>query len=288
MPAKAAQAPTLAAAREERHENIIMAQFNADYHRMTHIKSRTTRVSVKRSALTQYQQWLDAFQHQQGYEGKEATMFVWLTLWHIDVGDWQRGLELASFALNEGLTAPKDFNRTLAETVAEEIAGGILKTGELANHADLLDALAQRVDRHDMTDQITAKLYKARALARLHSDPDKARELLLTAAQLDPKAGVKRYLQALDAGNKPTVKKEVANIQDYSLSARAAAKLANMTAPAFLRHAKKHPDLLPRLEIPVGARHLYRFTPKHVKAYMKQHLVNTRKDSKNGNDKAGL
>jgi hypothetical protein len=152
----------------------------------------------------------------------------------------------------------------------------------------LLDALALQVDGYDMTDQITAKLYKARALARLQRDPETARELLLTATQLDPKAGVKRYLKALDAGNKPTVKKEVANIQDYSLSARAAATLANMTPPAFLRHAKKHPDLLPRLEIPVGARHLYRFNPKHVKAYMKQHLVNTRKDTSNGHDKARL
>jgi hypothetical protein len=290
LPATAAPTNTataMDAARESRHENIIMAQFHADYNRMGHIKSRITRASVKRQTLAQYQAWLDAFPHQQGYEGREAQMFVWLTLWHIDVGEWQRGLALARFALHEGMGSPKDFVRTLAETITEEIAGGILKTEDIANHADLLDELARLVKGHDMTDQISAKLHKARALARPGSDPAKARELLLTAAQIDPKSGVKRYLKALDAGDKPQGKTAVVvNMQDYSLSARAAAKLANMTAPAFIRHAKKHPDLLPRVEIPVGTRHLYRFTPKHVKAYMKQHLVNARKELKNGNDKA--
>ncbi len=71
-------------------------------------------------------------------------------------------------------------------------------------------------------------------------------------------------------------RKAVHEIHEYSLSGRAAAAMANMTAPAFLRHAKKSPDLLPRIEIPVGNtgnRHLYRFNPKHVKAYMVRHLV---------------
>ncbi|UJS23372.1 phage terminase small subunit [Thiothrix winogradskyi] len=281
-----ATAATVNPAREACHDSIIAAQFSADYHRMSHIKSRATRASAKRQALTQYQAWLNTFMVQQAYESKAAIMFVWLTVWHIDVGEWQRGLELARFALAERLSAPKDFSRTLAETVTEEIAGGILKAGDTATHADVLDDLAQVVSGYDMTDQITAKLHKARALARLDTDPEKARELLLIAAQLDPNSGVKRYLKTLDAGAKPTPSQAPEKIADYSLSARAAATLANMTAPAFLRHAKKHPELLPRLEIPVGTRHLYRFNPKHVKAYMKHHLVNARKDVNNGHDKA--
>lgn len=266
-------AQTVATACEERHESIIMTQFKADQHHMTHIKSRIKRTAIKRSTLTRYQEWLTAFMQKQSYTGDEARMFVWLTLWHLDVGDWQRGLELAGFALTEGMSAPNDFARTLAETVTEEMVSGILKEGTVTHHLDLLDALAQQINDYDMTDQITAKLYKARALARLDSDPEKARELLLMAAELDSKAGVKRYLKALEARKKPTTRK-AENIQDYSLSARAAAKLANMAQPTFIRHAKKHPDLLPRLEIPVGTRHLYRFNPKHVKAYIARHMVN--------------
>lgn len=257
------------------HESVIVAQFKADQDSMSHIKSRTRRTEAKRHALARYQQWLDVFPDKRTFEKHDERMFVWLLLWHIDVGDWQRSLELARFALPSGMLSPLDFSRTLPETVAEELAGGILNTGKPEHHADVLDQLAQLLDGYDMIDQISAKLYKARGLARLDSDPDQARELLGNALALDPKSGVKRHLQALDGTGKHKARAAVVNINDYSLSARQAAKLANMTAPAFLRHAKKHPDLLPRVEIPLGKRHLYRFNPTHVKAYLKKHLVKT-------------
>ena len=255
------------------HETVLMGQFKADYYKMGHIKSRSRRVDAKRHALERYQEWLNAFLNRQGWEGREASMFVWLLLWHIDTGDWKRGVELARFALTAGFCSPKDFSRTLAETVCEEIVGGILKSEQAANHADTLDDLAQLVVSHDLTDQITAKLYKARGLARLTIDPTAARVMLVQALELDSHAGVKRHLKALDTPNTPKDEKPAVKIQEFSLSAAAAAKVANMTAPAFLRHAKKHPDLLPRVEIPIGKRTLYRFNPKHVRAYMKQHLV---------------
>lgn len=254
------------------YESVIVGQFSADYHAMGHIKSRTRRVDAKRHALERYQQWLDAFMQRQGWEGREASMFVWLMLWHIDVGNWQRGLELARFALGVSLTSPKDFSRTLPETVCEEIAGGILKAGNPADHADVLEGLAALLSGHDMTDQISAKLHKARGMSLMDADPAQARQHLLKALELDSGAGVKRILQTLDS-NKPKTRSQPVNIQDFSLSGREAATLANMTAPAFLRHAKKHPDLLPRVEIPVGKRNFYRFNPKHVRAYMKQHLI---------------
>lgn len=276
MPATAATAHP---ASEDRHEPVIVAQFKADQNSMSHIKSRTRRIVAKRQALARYQQWLDAFPHKRVFEKSDEAMFAWLLLWTIDVGDWQRALVLARFALPAGMLSPLDFSRTLPETVTEEIAGGILNAGATADHADLLDDLAQLVDGYDMTDQITAKLHKARALARLDTDPEQARQLLATAEALDPKSGVKRHLKALATSDKPAQRKAADDIQAYSLSGRAAAAMANMTATAFLRHAKKHPELLPRLEIPVGTRHLYRFNPKHVKAYLKNHLVNTRKDA---------
>lgn len=259
---------------EPHHEPVFMGQFKADYHQMTHIKSRTRRKEAKRAAVEKYQQWLTDFMHRQVWEAREINMFVWLMLWHIDAGDWWRGLELARFALAYGMCSPKDFSRTLAETVCEEIAGGILKSGNAADHADLLAELSKQVGGHDMADQIAAKLHKAQGLAMLNSDPEQARAQLLKALELDSGAGVKRILKALD-GNQRKPRSQPVNIQEFSLSGRAAATLANMTAPAFLRHAKKHPDKLPRVEIPLGKRTLYRFNPKHVRAYMTQHLINS-------------
>lgn len=259
---------------EPKHEPVFLGQFKADFNQMAHIKSRARRVDAKRNALTRYQQWLTDFMRRQGWEGREINMFVWLMLWHMDVGDWRRGLELARFALAAGMASPKDFSRTLAETVCEEIAGGILKAGCFNSHADVLEGLAELLAGHDMTDQISAKLCKARGLACIPLDTDKARQHLLQALELDSGAGVKRILKALD-GNQRHPRSQPVNIQEFTLSGRAAAQLANMTAPAFLRHAKKHPDQLPRVEIPIGKRTLYRFNPRHVRAYMKQHLINS-------------
>ena len=257
------------------HDRVIVAQFLSDHSHMSHIKSRTRRNAAKRQALATYQTWLDAFAERDDPATQERTMFVWLLVWHIDAGQWERALVLARTAIAEQLNAPKEFERNLAETVCEEIVSGILKGDNIPDYHDLLDALAELLDGQDMSDPITAKLYKARALSMFGSDPLKARELLLKALAFDPKAGVKRHLQALDNLGKPEPVKrpEVLNIQEYSLSARQAAQLISMTAPAFLRHAKKYPALLPRIEIPVGKRNFYRFNPKHVKAYLKQHLV---------------
>lgn len=265
-------------ARIQNHESVLAGQFFADLHSMGHIKSRIRRTDKKRHALERYQVWLDSFMERGGWQGRESFMFVWLLLWTIDVSEWRRGLQLAQFALAAGMGTPKDFSRNLAETVCEEIVGGILKTDDPAQYSDILETLAALVNGCDMTDQITAKLCKARGVVRLTVDPEKARELFLQALKLDPDVGVKRYLKALDNTKTPKVRTPSDSLQAFSLSATAAAKLANMTAPAFLRHAKKYPDLLPRVEIPIGKRTLYRFNPKHVRAYQKQHLIKTKQD----------
>lgn len=260
---------------ESKHESVFMAQFKAEFYQMGHIKSRARRKDVKRQVLGRHQEWLDSVMQRQQWQGDETNMFVWLTLWTLDIGEWKRGLDLARFALISGMTSPKEFNRSLAETVCEEIVGGILKAGDCHPYLNLLEDLAALLKGHDMADQITAKLYKARGLAWMTLEPSKARDMLLKALAFDVEVGVKRHLNTLN-GHSRQSSSPLAAIQDYSLSGRAAAKLANMTAPAFLRHAKKHPDQLPHLAIPVGQRIIYRFNPKHVKAYLKQYFINSK------------
>lgn len=260
------------------HEPVFIGQFKADFYRIKQIKSRTRRTEAKRLALSRYQGWLNTFMQQPSHStGAQAGMFVWLLLWHLDINDWRRGLVLAQFALAQGFFAPKDFSRTLVETVCEEIAGGILKATEPADYVDIITDLMTLVAGQDMTDPITAKLYKVYGLAKLTSQPDEAKTYFLQALSLDAGIGVKRYLKALDTTQK--ARKAPVDIQAYSLSARAAAQLANMTAPAFLRHAKKWPEKLPYIAIPVGTRTLYRFNPLHVRAYIKQHHVAISKDA---------
>jgi hypothetical protein len=259
-----------------KHGDILLGQFKADYHTLAHIKSRTRRTEAKRAILGTYQAWLDSYPNRTGQTSRDTNAYVWLLLWTIDAGQWARAVQLAQVAISHGMESPQDFSRSLAETICEEIAGGIIKAGNPADHADVLDALAALVESHDMADQVSAKLHKARALAKVGTDQDQARALFTQALTLDSGSGVKRYLAALDGANrKPTVKKPVLDISSYTLSGRAAAALANMTPPRFLRCAKRHPDLLPRIAIPMGTRTIYRFNPDNVRAFIKENHVSS-------------
>lgn len=260
------------AKRAAQYEAVIREQFKADYHQMKRIKSRVRRSAVKGKVLVKYQGWLVDFMRRSSWTVKESSMFVWLMLWHIDAGDWGWSLELAGFAIEQGLSTPKDFERNLPEVVCEEIAGAILKVGKSEQYREVLFGLVTLVEGRDMTDPITAKLHKALGLSLLETEREQAQRHFEQALKLNPGVGVKRHLQTLK-GYKRKPKRERPNLDAFSLSANAAAKLANLSTPAFLRHARKYPERLPHLEIPVGKRTYYRFNPHHVRAYLKNHLI---------------
>ena len=263
------------------HESVLRGQFKADFHQLKHIKSRVRRNKEKQYILTRYQGWLDSVlqEKESSLVGTQASMFVWLLVWHLDVGEWQRGFELARIALKQGLAAPTDFSRSLAETVCEELVTGILKAELAPNYGLLLIELNALLGGYDMADPVSAKLYKALGLAYQHTQPEVAKAYFVQALALDSDAGVKRYLKALNGQGARRTREPVRDYRQFTLSANAAAKLANMTTQRFLRHAKKHPDLLPRLEIKLNLRKIYQFNPAHVKAYLQAHLITSSKDA---------
>jgi hypothetical protein len=263
------------------HESVLRGQFKADFYQLKHIKSRVRRNKEKQYILTRYQGWLDSVlqEKESSLVGTQASMFVWLLVWHLDVGEWQRGFELARVALKQGLAAPTDFSRSLAETVCEELVTGILKAELAPNYRLLLIELNALLSGYDMADPVSAKLYKVLGLAYQHTEPEVAKAYFVQALELDADAGVKRYLTALNGQSGKRIREPVLDYRQFTLSANAAAKLANMTTPRFLRHAKKHPDLLPRLEINLNRRKVYQFNPAHVKAYLQAHLITSSKDA---------
>ncbi len=263
------------------HESVLRGQFKADFYQLKHIKSRVRRNKEKQYILTRYQGWLDSVlqEKESSLVGTQASMFVWLLVWHLDVGEWQRGFELARIALKQGLAAPTDFSRSLAETVCEELVTGILKAELAPNYRLLLIELNALLAGQDMADPVSAKLYKALGLAYQHTEPEVAKAYFVQALALDSDAGVKRYLTALSGQSGKRVREPVLDYRQFTLSANAAAKLATMTTPRFLRHAQKYPDLLPRLEIKLNRRKIYQFNPAHVKAYLQAHLITSSKDA---------
>lgn len=258
------------------YDTLIIQKFRIDQNRVKAIRSRKRRCELKRSALSSYQPWVADFMKATGYTGEQASMFVWLLLWNIDVGNWQAGYDMAVFAIGKGMASPVDFSRTLAETVTEQMVDGINQASQQADNRLLLESLYQMAKPLDMTDQITAKLYKAYGLACIGSDNDKARHLLEEALKLNEHSGVKRVLSRLGGCLDSRVdrrKKDYSKV--YSLSASQAAKRLGFSAPTVIRHAKKYPDKLPHLSIPMGKRTVYRFNVADIKRYKTKHLVSS-------------
>lgn len=252
---------------------VMQNQFQSDLNRIRYIKSRIKRTAAKQAALPKYREWVDSFMKQTGYDDRQEQMFVTLLVWCIDTKVWDQALMMAAYSLELNLCQPRGFDRSLVEVITEELSDSALADAESGIHVAMLEQLLQSVEDQDMSDPIRAKLYKALGMALLTTDPARAESLLEQSLLFNPKSGVKRQLAMLQRqGGKPPLI-TAGNIQDYSLSATQAGKLAGMSTPTLIRHAKKYPEKLPRLEIPTGKRVLYRFNPRHIRAYMKNHLI---------------
>lgn len=205
------------------HESVLMGQFKADFQQLKHIKSRVRRNQEKQYILTRYQGWLDSVlqEKESSLVGTQASVFVWLLVWHLDVGEWLRGFELARVALQQGLAAPTDFSRSLAETVCEELVTGILKAELAPNYRLLLIELNALLSGQDMADPVSAKLYKALGLAYQHSEPEVAKAYFVQALERDSDAGVKRYLNALNGQGAQRTREPVRDYRHRECSGQA-------------------------------------------------------------------
>ena len=256
--------------------------FEADLNRMSHIRSRQRRNQFKRDLIPRYQPWVDELKKSEDVSAKRQRVFVWLLLWRVDAGDWSGALSMLPFAFAHGMQAPEDFSRTLAEAVTEQIIEGVVNQKQEAEQIGLLNDLQRMIAGEDITDQISAKLYKCLGVAYLISEPLKALSLFEQAIKLNPRVGVRRLIDKLNRpakvskeqnakktpAKKPDIKKQ------YELSARAAARRLGVSTPTVIRYAKKHPQELPHLLIPTGCRSLYRFSVSDVDEYKRKYLIN--------------
>jgi len=248
------------------HESLVISQFKSDRLRLTTIRSRSRRDEAKRSLLTEYDNWIDELMCSEVFNQAQESMFVWLLLWHVDVGNWEKAVAMAAFALRKGMTTPLNFSRNLSEVIAEQVADGINRSGEHVKYRVVLESLIGLVISEDMKDQITAKLYKACGLAFIAADVKHAEAMFEKALSFNPNVGVKQLIKNLHSS--PRKHKSKA----YSLSAKEAAMLLNVSLPTILRHAKKYPEKLPHLLIQQGTRTVYRFNQSDVKKYKQQEL----------------
>lgn len=189
---------------------LMLATLHAHKATLKTIKAVENKIAAKAKFLPDFDAYIEGVLQADG--GAQDPVLVEVLVWHMDVGNWPRALELAEYALRHGLKMPDQYNRDLPAVLMEEsadaaIAGKLTGTDALATLARV-DLLTTGRDIHD---QVRAKLHKAIGWAAMGktttTDVDTkqmelqpvqtALEHLTRAMTLHDKAGVKRDVENL-------------------------------------------------------------------------------------------
>lgn len=190
---------------------LQLAQLHQHRLRLKDLHSVEKKIEAKRVMLPEYDAYLDGVL--EARPGTQDDVVSTAMVWHIDAGNFARGLQLAEYALASGIKPPDKYNRNLPTIVQDEVAEAIL-TGKLGG-TEALQIAAQAMaltEQADTPDQAKSKLYKAAGWAVLGKtgshDVDMATRtlkackealpLLQRAMELDTRAGVKKDIERLE------------------------------------------------------------------------------------------
>jgi hypothetical protein len=165
--------------------------------------------------LPNYQAWIDGVL--EAGNGGQDDVLTTILVWYIDVGDYERAVQVARYAVEHKLTLPDQYSRDIPTMLLDEFSEAFLK-GKLADDptlaANVLAMIDTLTEASDAPDQARAKLHKALGYARLaiaNGDDDKrdfegpsleyaqaALGNLKSALELFPGVGVKQDIDRLE------------------------------------------------------------------------------------------
>lgn len=147
---------------------LMLAKLADDRRRLKAIQSVERKIEVKRELLPEYDAWIDGALS--GGKGAQDDVLATLLVWLIDVGNYERALEIAKYAIAHKLTLPDQYTRDIPTMLIDEFSGAYLN-GKLAENPEQAIAVLSNVgvltDGADVPDQARAKLHKALGYALL-------------------------------------------------------------------------------------------------------------------------
>lgn len=163
------------------------------------IQSIERKIDAKRPMLAVYQPWIDGVLAAD--RGGQDDVLVTVMLWHLDTGDLEGAIPMASYVIRHGLSTPDRYERTAATMIAEEVADTAIKQQEAGAGPSLplLNRYLALLDDCDIFDQVRAKLHKAVGRACLAEGlKQQAAEHYRRAIELHDKVGIKKELEVLE------------------------------------------------------------------------------------------
>lgn len=166
------------------------------------IKSIQAKIEKKRELLPEFMPYINGVLSEGN--GAKDDVLMTMMVWCIDVGDFEKALEIGAYAVKHSIDTPDQYERDTVSILAEEIAEGVKL--QLAKEDANADALANVMARAvaiigdaDMHDEIKAKVHKYYGYAlRAAEDPEGALDQLKQALSLNERIGVKQDIQQLE------------------------------------------------------------------------------------------
>lgn len=212
--ARAAEVSAPGAATRGSAYELMLYKLADDRRRLKQIQSIQRKIEVKASMLPEYRDWVDGVLA--AGKGAQDDVIASVLVWHIDVGDFERALQIAEYAVTHKMTLPDQYSRDIPTMLIDEFSGAYLN-GKLAddpeNAVNVLTKVSDLTDGCDTPDQAKAKLCKALAYALIakvdkvdaveialeaRGDAARANMLLHQALGLFESVGVKKDIERLE------------------------------------------------------------------------------------------
>jgi len=179
---------------------MLQLKLREDKQALKSKQSIQAKIELKRELVGHYDEWINATLN--AGTGAQDNLLTTLMLWHIDIGGFERALDIAEYAMKHKITMPDAHQRTLATVVAEEIAETAKK---LATSDEITDEQIAQVLRAsnitaeaDMPDQVRAKLARQVGELTEPTNPVFALDNFQTALKFDENSGVKGSIKRLE------------------------------------------------------------------------------------------
>lgn len=199
---------------------LMLAKVDADMRRLKDIQSIDRKIEVKRELLPDYDAYIDGAIA--GDTGVQDDVLMTAMVWQFDVGNFERGLQIAEYALRHKLALPGKYARTLGTLIAEEVSDAAKrKLAAKESTADLIEPLLKTDEltkAEDMPDQSRARLYKAIGLVYASglNDTDKIPESEVADYIHAAETALDYLRQALSKDDKSGVKKDIERIERFA------------------------------------------------------------------------
>ncbi|APX77283.1 Phage small terminase subunit [Achromobacter insolitus] len=197
---------------------LMMAALTEDARRLKSIESVERKIEAKRGMLATYAPYLDGVLAANA--GGADEVVTTLMVWHLDVCDFLRGLDLATYVLAHDLPLPERYARKVPALLLDEVSEAVLDERVPKDFPTLqaLQRVAELVYDRDAPDEARAKLHRAIGLtmAELAGPEPKGDRLQMAvtalrqlerAVSLNGKVGAKKDIEQLQR----TIKKAEAN-----------------------------------------------------------------------------